>query len=60
MKDSIYCDVRNCRSNDATHAMTVNATGGPYMRMTAVFDHALCEKHYERLKKLLEKVVSKK
>jgi len=60
MKDSIYCDVRNCRSNDATHAMTVSATGGPYMRMTPVFDRALCEKHYNSLMKVLEKGLGKK
>ena len=60
MKDSIYCDYPNCRSSDASEAMTVNATGGPFMRMETIFDHALCKKHYERLRVLLEKAMKPK
>ena len=49
------CDYPGCNVSDPKMAMTISAKGGPFMKMEPFFDHALCQRHYERLKKVLEK-----
>ena len=50
------CDYPSCNISDPKFAMTVTAKGGLFLLQTDyVIDKALCQRHYERLKKLLQR-----